>query len=192
MSRYDNLIADIAAVIKNNTTQAITGQVLQDVLVQIVQDIRDWKVEQEDGKGLSANDLTDALLAKLNSAIQPEALATAITNAVADYVAKADIVQGTGTGVDKVMSQKGATDNFVSKTEGNSSELVEASAVQALAARLEALENAYANVLRENIAVNFLNVGREFNLGGNRIIIDPNGDITVIGNLHVTGQIINP
>lgn len=192
MSRYDNLIADIAAVIKNNTTQAITGQVLQDVLVQIVQDIRDWKVEQEDGKGLSANDLTNALLAKLNSAIQPEALAEAIANAVADYVAKADIVQGTGTGVDKVMSQKGATDNFVSKGEGNSSELVDASALQALASRLEALESAYANVVRENIAVNFLNVGREFNLGGNRVIIDPNGDITVIGNLHVTGQIINP
>ena len=192
MSRYDNLIADIAAVIKNNTTQAITGQVLQDVLVQIVQDIRDWKVEQEDGKGLSANDLTDALLEKLNSAIQPEALATAIADAVADYVAKADIVQGTGTGVDKVMSQKGATDNFVSKTEGNSSELVEASAVQALAARLEALENAYANVMRENIAVNFLNVGKEFNLGGNRIGIDDAGRITVIGDLHVTGQIINP
>ena len=192
MSRYDNLIADIAAVIKNNTTQAITGQVLQDVLVQIVQDIRDWKVEQEDGKGLSANDLTDALLEKLNSAIQPEALATAIADAVADYVAKADIVQGTGTGVDKVMSQKGATDNFVGKAEGNSSELVEASAVQSLAARLEALESAYANILREFIAVNFLNVGKEVNLGGNRVIIDPNGDITVIGNLHVTGQIINP
>lgn len=192
MSRYDNLIADIAAVIKNNTTQAITGQVLQDVLVQIVQDIRDWKVEQEDGKGLSANDLTDALLAKLNSAIQPEALATAIADAVADYVAKADIVQGTGTGVDKVMSQKGATDNFVSKAEGDSSELVEASAVQALAARLEALENAYANVVRENIVVNYLNVGKELNMGGNRIVLDENGDITVIGNLHVTGQIINP
>ena len=192
MSRYDNLIADIAAVIKNNTTQAITGQVLQDVLVQIVQDIRDWKVEQEDGKGLSANDLTDTLLAKLNSAIQPEALATAIADAVADYVAKADIVQGTGTGVDKVMSQKAATDNFVNKAEGNSSELVEASALQSLAARLEALESAYANILRENIAVNFLNVGREFNLGGNRVVIDDAGRITVIGDLHVTGQIINP
>lgn len=192
MSRYDNLIADIAAVIKNNTTQAITGQVLQDVLVQIVQDIRDWKVEQEDGKGLSANDLTDALLEKLNSAIQPEALATAITNAVADYVAKADIVQSTGTGVDKVMSQKGATDNFVNKAEGNSSELVEASALQSLAARLEALESAYANILREVIVVNFLNVGKELNLGGNRIVIDDAGRITVIGDLHVTGQIINP
>lgn len=192
MSRYDNLIADIAAVIKNNTTQAITGQVLQDVLVQIVQDIRDWKVEQEDGKGLSANDLTDALLDKLNSAIQPEALATAITDAVADYVAKADIVQGTGTGVDKVMSQKGATDAFVSKAEGDSSELVEASAAQSLEARLEALENAFANIVRENIVVNFLNVGKELNLGGNRIGIDENGRITVIGDLHVTGQIINP
>ena len=192
MSRYDNLIADIAAVIKNNTTQAITGQVLQDVLVQIVQDIRDWKVEQEDGKGLSANDLTDALLEKLNSAIQPEALATAITNAVADYVAKANIVQGTGTGADKVMSQKGATDNFVNKAEGNSSELVEASALQSLAARLEALESAYANILREVIVVNFLNVGKELNLGGNRIVIDDAGRITVIGDLHVTGQIINP
>lgn len=192
MSRYDNLIADIAAVIKNNTTQAITGQVLQDVLVQIVQDIRDWKVEQEDGKGLSANDLTDALLAKLNSAIQPAALATAIADAVADYVAKADIVQATGTGVDKVMSQKAATDNFVSKAEGNSSELVEASAVQALASRLESLENAYSNILRENAAVNYLNVGKELNVGGNRIVIDDAGRITVIGDLHVTGQIINP
>lgn len=192
MSRYDNLIADIAAVIKNNTTQAITGQVLQDVLVQIVQDIRDWKVEQVDGKGLSTNDLTDALLEKLNSAIQPLALAEAIADAVADYVAKADIVQVTGTGVDKVMSQKGATDAFVSKAEGNSSELVEASAVQSLASRLEALENAYANVMRENIAVNFLNVGKELNLGGNRIGIDDAGRIMVIGDLHVTGQIINP
>lgn len=191
MSRYDNLIADIAAVIKNNTTQAITGQVLQDVLVQIVQDIRDWKVEQEDGKGLSANDLTDALLAKLNSAIQPEALATAIANAVADYVAKADIVQGTGTGDDKVMSQKAATDAFVDKADANKTELVDASALQSLASRLEALENAYANVMRENAVVNYLNVGKELNVGGNRIVLDENGNITV-DNLHVTGQIINP
>lgn len=191
MSRYDNLIADIAAVIKNNTTQAITGQVLQDVLVQIVQDIRDWKVEQEDGKGLSANDLTNELLAKLNSAIQPEALATAIADAIADYVAKADIVQGTGTGVDKVMSQKGATDNFVSKADANKTELVDASALQSLASRLDSLEREYRNILRENAAVNYLNVGKELNIGGNRIVLDENGNITV-DNLHVTGQIINP
>lgn len=192
MSRYDNLIADIAAVIKNNTTQAITGQVLQDVLVQIVQDIRDWKVEQEDGKGLSANDLTDALLAKLNSAIQPEALATAIADAVADYVAKADIVQGTGTGVDKVMSQKGATDAFVDKADTNKTELTAANEMAALEARVETLESKFFNLQLQVATVQFMNVGRELNAGGIRITVDDDGALLIQGDLHVAGQIINP
>lgn len=192
MSRYDNLIADIAAVIKNNTTQAITGQVLQDVLVQIVQDIRDWKVEQEDGKGLSANDLTDALLAKLNSAIQPLALATAIADAVADYVAKADIVQGTGTGVDKVMSQKGATDNFVGKADANKTELTAANEMAALEARVETLESKFFNLQLQVATVQFMNVGRELNAGGIRITVDDDGALLIQGDLHVAGQIINP
>jgi len=192
MSRYDNLIADIAAVIKNNTTQAITGQVLQDVLVQIVQDIRDWKVEQEDGKGLSANDLTDALLEKLNSAIQPEALATAIANAVADYVAKADIVQSTGTGVDKVMSQKGATDAFVDKADANKTELSAANEMAALEARVETLESKFFNLQLQVATVQFMNVGRELNAGGIRITVDDDGALLIQGDLHVAGQIINP
>ena len=192
MSRYDILIADIAAVIKNNTTQAITGQVLQDVLVQIVQVIRDWKVEQEDGKGLSANDLTDALLAKLNSAIQPEALATAIADAVADYVAKADIVQGTGTGVDKVMSQKGATDAFVDKADTNKTELTAANEMAALEARVETLESKFFNLQLQVATVQFMNVGRELNAGGIRITVDDDGALLIQGDLHVAGQIINP
>lgn len=192
MSRYDNLIADIAAVIKNNTTQAITGQVLQDVLVQIVQDIRDWKVEQEDGKGLSANDLTNALLAKLNSAIQPEVLATAIANAVADYVAKADIVQGTGTGVDKVMSQKAATDAFVDKADANKTELSAANEMAALEARVETLESKFLNLQLQVATVQFMNVGRELNAGGIRITVDDDGALLIQGDLHVAGQIINP
>lgn len=37
MANYDNLIASIKGAIKNNNTQAITGQVLQDTLVSIVE-----------------------------------------------------------------------------------------------------------------------------------------------------------
>ena len=153
------------------------------------------KVDKETGKGLSTNDLTNTLLASINSAVQPGTMESAIATALANYVANSRVVQTSGSDQAKIMSQKAVTDMFdlyVSKTEHAKVELVDASGLQLLAIRLESLEKAYQNILRENITVNYLNIGKEFNMGGNRIILDENGNFTIIGNLHVTGQIINP
>ena len=46
----------------------------------------------------------------ITSAVQPADLASAITTALASYVAKADIVDTTGSATDKVMSQHGVTE----------------------------------------------------------------------------------
>lgn len=155
----------------------------------------DGKVDKVTGKGLSQNDLTNELLASINSAVQPGTMESAIATALANYVTNSRVVQTSGSDQSKIMSQKAVTDMFdlyVSKTEHAKVELVDASALQLLASRLASLENAYSNILRENAAVNYLNVGKELNVGGNRIVLDENGDITVIGTLHVTGQIVNP
>lgn len=155
----------------------------------------DGKVDKETGKGLSTNDLTNTLLASINSAVQPGTMESAIATALANYVANSRVVQTSGSDQAKIMSQKAVTDMFdlyVSKTEHAKVELVDASGFRLLMSRLEALENAYSNILRENATVNYLNVGKELNVGGNRIVLDENGDTTIIGNLHVTGQIINP
>ena len=46
----------------------------------------------------------------ITSAVQPEELASAIATALASYVAKADILDTTGSATDKVMSQHGVTE----------------------------------------------------------------------------------
>lgn len=50
------------------------------------------------------------LLNIITSAVQPAELASAIATALASYVAKADIVDTTGSATDKVMSQHGVTE----------------------------------------------------------------------------------
>lgn len=155
----------------------------------------DGKVDKETGKGLSQNDLTNELLASINSAVQPGTMESAIATALANYVTNSRVVQTSGSDQSKIMSQKAVTDMFdlyVSKTEHAKVELVDASALQSLASRLASLERDYQNILRENAAINYLNVGKELNIGGNRIVLDENGRITVIGDIHVTGQIVNP
>ena len=52
----------------------------------------------------------------ITSAVQPAELASAIATALASYVAKADIVDTTGSATDKVMSQKAVTDNLALKS----------------------------------------------------------------------------
>ena len=52
----------------------------------------------------------------ITSAVQPAELASAIASALASYVAKADIVDTTGSATDKVMSQKAVTDNLALKS----------------------------------------------------------------------------
>ena len=52
----------------------------------------------------------------ITSAVQPAGLASAIATALASYVAKADIVDTTGSATDKVMSQKAVTDNLALKS----------------------------------------------------------------------------
>ena len=52
----------------------------------------------------------------ITSAVQPAELASAIAAALASYVAKADIVDTTGSATDKVMSQKAVTDNLALKS----------------------------------------------------------------------------
>ena len=52
----------------------------------------------------------------ITSAVQPAELASAIATALSSYVAKADIVDTTGSATDKVMSQKAVTDNLALKS----------------------------------------------------------------------------
>ena len=67
----------------------------------------------------------------ITSAVQPAGLASAITTALASYVAKADIVDTTGSATDKVMSQHGVTEaidgvtNKVTKLDGMVTQLDE-------------------------------------------------------------------
>lgn len=59
--------------------------------------------------------LDTELVNVITSAVQPAELASAIATALASYVAKADIVDTTGSATDKVMSQKAVTDNLALK-----------------------------------------------------------------------------
>lgn len=59
--------------------------------------------------------LDTALVNVITSAVQPAELASAIATALASYVAKADILDTTGSATDKVMSQKAVTDNLALK-----------------------------------------------------------------------------
>ena len=63
----------------------------------------------EDG-AITEPKLDTDLVNIITSAIQPAGLASAIATALASYVAKADIVDTTGSATDKVMSQHGATE----------------------------------------------------------------------------------
>ena len=74
----------------------------------------------------------------ITSAVQPAELASAIATALASYVAKADIVDTTGSATDKVMSQKAVTDNLALKA--NSSDVY-------TKAQADAITNALADSL---------------------------------------------
>lgn len=74
----------------------------------------------------------------ITSAVQPAELASAIASALASYVAKADIVDTTGSATDKVMSQKAVTDNLALKA--NSSDVY-------TKAQADAITNALADSL---------------------------------------------
>lgn len=110
MADFSSLKAQIAAVIKANGVQSINGTNFQQQLFNLIDGINAAKEDAVSGKGLSTNDLTDALVTLINSAVQPAALASAIAAAVADYVAKTDVVQATGSDTGKVMSQKAVSD----------------------------------------------------------------------------------
>ena len=110
MADFSTLKSEIAAVIKANGVQSITGANFQQQLFNLIDTMDAAKVDAVSGKGLSTNDLTTALVNLINSAIQPAGLASAIATAVADLVAKTDIVEATGSSTAKVMSQKATTD----------------------------------------------------------------------------------
>ena len=153
------------------------------------------KVDKVTGKGLSTNDLTNELLASINSAVQPGTMESAIATALANYVANSRVVQTAGSDQAKIMSQKAVTDMFdlyMSKTEHAKVELVDANEMAALEARVETLESEFFNLTLQVATVQFMNVGKELNAGGIRITVDENGALLVQGDLHVTGQIINP
>ena len=82
--------------------------------------------------------LDTALLNIITSAVQPAELASAIATALASYVAKADIVDTTGSATDKVMSQKAVTDNLALKA--NSSDVYTKE-------QADAITNALADIL---------------------------------------------
>lgn len=115
MADFTTLKAQVAAVVRANGIQDIKGENLQAQLFNIIDTMNTAKVDAVSGKGLSTNDLTTALVNLINSSVQPAALASAIATAVADLVAKADIVQATGTDTTKVMSQKATTDGLAGK-----------------------------------------------------------------------------
>ena len=155
----------------------------------------DGKVDKVPGKGLSQNDLTNELLASINSAVQPGTMESAIATALANYVSNSRVVQTSGNDQAKIMSQKAVTDMFdlyVSKTEQVKSELAVANGVAALEARVETLESMFFNPSLQVATVQFMNVGKELNMGGIRITVDDNGALLIQGDMHVTGQIINP
>ena len=74
----------------------------------------------------------------ITSAVQPAELASAIATALTSYVAKADILDTTGSATDKVMSQKAVTDNLALKA--NSSDVY-------TKAQADAITNALADSL---------------------------------------------
>lgn len=115
MADFSTLKAQIAAVIKANGVQSITGSNFQQQLFDLIDGIDAAKVDAVSGKGLSKNDLTDALVSLINSAVQPAGLISAIAAAVADCVARTDVVQATGSDTGKVMSQKAVTDGLNGK-----------------------------------------------------------------------------
>lgn len=115
MADFTTLKSQIAEVIKANGVQSITGANFQEQLINLIDTLNAAKVDAEDGKGLSSNDLTDALVSLINSAVQPADLTSAVASAVATLVAVADIVQATGTDTTKVMSQKAVTDGLNGK-----------------------------------------------------------------------------
>lgn len=110
MANFNTLKTEIAKVIKANGVQSITGANFQAQLFAIIDGINEAKVDVEAGKGLSHNDLTDALVSKINSAVQAAGLSSAIADAIATCILKSDLVQAGGTDATKVMSQKAVTD----------------------------------------------------------------------------------
>lgn len=148
MADFTTLKAEIAAVIKANGAQSITGSNFQQQLFALIDGINEAKEDAVSGKGLSTNDLTDALVTLINSAVQPAALVTAIAEAVAAYVAKTDIVQATGSATDKVMSQAIITNSLNLKA--NDSEVVHTSDI----AQAEGSSN--TKVMAQSIITNLL------------------------------------
>lgn len=80
----------------------------------------------------------------ITSAVQPEELASAIATALASYVAKADIVDTTGSATDKVMSQKAVTDNLALKA--NSADVYTKAQADAIT---NALADSLSRILRD-------------------------------------------
>ena len=80
----------------------------------------------------------------INSAVQPAELASAIATALTSYVAKADIVDTTGSATDKVMSQKAVTDNLALKA--NSSDVYTKAQADAIT---NALADSLSRILRD-------------------------------------------
>ena len=80
----------------------------------------------------------------ITSAVQPAELASAIATALASYVAKADIVDTTGSATDKVMSQKAVTDNLALKA--NSSDVYTKAQADAIT---NALADSLSRILRD-------------------------------------------
>lgn len=121
MADFSTLKEQVAAVIKANGTQSITGTNFQAQLFNIIDSLNSAKADAVTGKGLSTNDLTNELLALVKGSVQETRLLAAIAEAVKSYVAKADVVQATGTDTEKVMSQKAtsaALAGKVSTTDG--------------------------------------------------------------------------
>ena len=102
----------------------------------------------------------------ITSAVQPAELASAIATALASYVAKADIVDTTGSATDKVMSQKAVTDNLALKA--NSSDVY-------TKAQADAITNALADSL--------LRILRDFGM-----YLNPTEYVLVVG---VSGKYID-
>ena len=80
----------------------------------------------------------------ITSAVQPAELASAIATALTSYVAKADIVDTTGSATDKVMSQKAVTDNLALKA--NSSDVYTKAQADAIT---KALADSLSRIFRD-------------------------------------------
>lgn len=82
MADISTLIHDIEQAVYQNTGQEVTGSAVQLILKEIASTLNTMKVDAVEGKGLSTNDLTDALKSAIENAASQAQLAAGLAGKV--------------------------------------------------------------------------------------------------------------